>query len=48
MPDIWPFLGRHLGLMMAITAITLWGGSIYWYFRRDVRRAWRDYQNRWR
>jgi hypothetical protein len=45
---MWPFVWRHIGLLLGIIATTLWVGAVSWFVRNDIRRAWRDYQNRWR
>jgi hypothetical protein len=43
---MWSFLGRHLNLLLAILAVSLWGGALGWFLRNDVRNAWRDYRKR--
>jgi hypothetical protein len=46
MAAVWPFLGRHLDMVFGVLAVALWGGSLGWFVRNDIRKAWRDYQDR--
>ncbi len=44
---MWSFLMRHLDLLLGVVTVAVWFGTIGWYLRNDIRRAWQAYQNRW-
>lgn len=36
-----------LNWILALVALLLWGGTVYWYFRHELRAYWTRRHDKW-